>query len=112
MKKDKEKIKKAVGDRLKFVLYAKGLKTKEIAQELGVTPQAITAWFRGEKDPGFSKIVLLTEKYGINPLYLITGQGPLLLQIEGKNMIKAADQVLRKKKLRKTKNYCASAIAF
>ena len=108
---NKEEIKKEIGKRLKAALKSRRVTVTDVANELNVSSRAVSSWFSGEKDPGFSKIALLAEKYGVNPLYLITGEGPPLLPKEDKDKLSVRIEDIRKKKRRKkTKPYKGSII--
>ncbi len=102
---------KNFGDRLREAIYSAGIKPADIARDLGVSQNAVSGWVRSIREPKFEVLEFLFQKYGINPLYVIAGEGPPLLAKDEKGVISVLD-LIRKKKLRKTKNYCASAIAF
>ena len=87
MTKDKEFLKKELGERLRSALKAKNIKFMDVARDLGVSPQAVTFWLKGQKDPAFSNIALIAQKYGLNPVYLLLGEGPPLLPREDKNVL-------------------------
>lgn len=111
---NEKNFKKIFGQRLKTALTQAGRRGADVAREIGVAENTVSQWFQGKREPKHEIIKILTERYGVNPIYLLTGEGPPLLQVDNRIKDKSAIKFLhiRKKKLRKTKNYCASAIAF
>lgn len=111
MKKDKEEKKREIGERLREALKARNVKFGEVAKELGVAPQTLSYWFKGQQDPVFSKIALLFEKYEINPFYVIQGEGPPVLPLEDrKQLIHILQHTRKKKRRKKMKPYKGSII--
>jgi len=54
-----------------------GLKQKDIATFLGVTPTAISDYESGKRTPSLDMIVLLADRYDLNLSWLITGKGDM-----------------------------------
>ena len=62
----------AVGKRIKFYRERKGLDQKDIAAQIGITPNAVSNWESGRTRPDFSMLPLLCEILNIT-LYELYG---------------------------------------
>jgi len=78
-KKNRNVEKEKFGDRLKRVLQQAGLSATDVAHSLDVTPAAVSAWARSVREPKIEVLDKLYRVYGFNPFYLVTGEGPPLL---------------------------------
>ena len=76
----KSELRKKFGERLKAALRAANVKAVDIARDLGVTQRAVSGWTGGTREPKFEVLLFLYRRYGINPLYIITGQGPPVIE--------------------------------
>ena len=76
---DEQNDRKFFGQRLKSALKVLGLKGVNVAKDLGVAENTVSQWFQGKREPKFEVLKFLYQKYGINPLYVITGEGPPVL---------------------------------
>ncbi len=64
--------------RFKEIIAAIGLKNKELAGELGITPAAVSDIANGRvKNISGSLLILLQLKFNINPSWLLTGEGEM-----------------------------------
>ncbi len=63
-----------LGERLKSGRGRKSLKQHQVANLLGVTPQAISQWERDKTTPELHHISALAEIYNLSLRWLITGQ--------------------------------------
>lgn len=59
------------GDLIKKVRLQAGLTQAELAERLGVTPQAISQYERGVKKPKYETIRRIADAVGCHPLELI-----------------------------------------
>ena len=99
-------FKKIFGQRLKAALLQAGCRGVDVAKEIGVAENTVSQWFQGKREPKQEIIRFLTERYGVNPIYLLTGEGPPLLQVDDKIRDKSIiDSYIRKKKLLKMKYF-------
>jgi len=74
-----QKDKKIWGARLKEAFRARGIKAVDVAQKLGVQPNTISQWFMGRREPRLDILYDLLVQFGINPVYVLTGEGSPLL---------------------------------
>ena len=101
--------KKMIVDRLRKALKEKGVSFKEAARKAGISERTLEKWVQGASMPKidqFAKLTLL----GINPLYVISGEGPPLLSVDDRTKIVAIES-LCKKKLRKRRSFLRSVSA-
>ncbi len=99
---------KNFGTRFREALNAANIRATDVAKDLGVTPAAVSGWLKGSREPKYEVLAFLYQKYGINPIYLLTGQGPPVIErAEGADLAQLAAQVPSqgKKKLRTKKNF-------
>ena len=54
-------------DVIRQLMLDKGLSQQKLANELGVNQTTVSQWLLGKKKPGFDSIMLLYEKFGIEP---------------------------------------------
>ena len=54
-------------DIIRQVLQEKELSQQEFADILGVNQTTVSQWLLGKKKPGYDSILLLYEKFGIEP---------------------------------------------
>ena len=54
-------------DVIKQIMVEKGLSQQEFADILGVNQTTISQWLLGKKKPGYDSIMLLYEKFDIEP---------------------------------------------
>ena len=50
---------------IKNALEEKGITQKELAEKIHVSPQAVSKWIKGESQPTFDNIKLMTEIFGV-----------------------------------------------
>ena len=55
-----------LGKRIAALRRDKGLKQDELAQQLGVTPQAVSKWETGTADPSTSNLLALAKLFGVS----------------------------------------------
>lgn len=70
-----------IGEKLKVIREAKGLKQKELAEILNIPPTTYNSYELSKVEPPASFIRLLTEKLGVNPCYILFNKGPVFLDI-------------------------------
>ena len=72
---DKKTANMAIGNRLREARHNMNLEKAEIARELEVTEDHYRKLEAGANALTLEKILILYEKYGIDPTYLLTGRG-------------------------------------
>lgn len=63
-----------MGARLSKLRRDKNLNQEELAENLGVSRQAVSKWERGESTPDISNLIALSELYDVSIDYLAKGQ--------------------------------------
>lgn len=54
-----------IGRNLTILLYDKGIKAKELAKKIGVTPGMISKIKRGEREPSTANLVKIADYFGV-----------------------------------------------
>jgi transcriptional regulator with XRE-family HTH domain len=60
---------------IRQLIAAYGLKDSEFGKALGLARQTISNYTTGKSEPNWSILNAIIEKYDINPIWLMTGQG-------------------------------------
>jgi len=69
----------ALGDRIKDLRLARGLKGYELAKMIGIKPPSLSLIEHGHtKTLRASTILRLAEVFGVDPRWLETGRGPMV----------------------------------
>jgi len=68
---------KDVSDRIRTLRRDLRLTQEELGKAAGVTKSAVSQWERGTSVPGRDALLSLRNKFGINPDWVMTGQGPM-----------------------------------
>ncbi|WP_457756065.1 helix-turn-helix domain-containing protein [Thermodesulfatator indicus] len=94
-----EKKVPAFGKNLKEALKAAGVKAKDVAKDLRVSPVTVSRWLSDTREPSLAVLYALKQKYGVNPFFVITGEGPPVLKTSQKTVIlpreKEQEELLR-----------------
>lgn len=64
-------------NRLKQVMREKGLSQSQLAEDLGLTQGTLSLYLSGKNSPKKFMIVAMGYEMGINPEWLLTGQGEI-----------------------------------
>ncbi|HML54305.1 MAG TPA: helix-turn-helix transcriptional regulator [Solidesulfovibrio magneticus] len=62
---------------IRQLIAAYGLKDSEFGKALGLARQTISNYTTGKSEPNWSILNAIIEKYDINPIWLMTGQGDM-----------------------------------
>ncbi len=73
----------------------RGRPQKWLAEELGVTPAAVSEWVRGDGFPSFEKLAQLPAVLGVSGHWLLTGQPPIERGGAGEADLERLDRVAR-----------------
>ena len=76
------KKEESIGARIKRLRHVLGLSQRQLAEELGMHIITISRYEREEWKPSSKFIDLLREKFKVNPLWLLTGEGNMFLGSE------------------------------
>ncbi len=63
------------GRNLRKAFQAIGIKAKDIARDLGVSPVTVSRWFNGNRNISVELLYLFKERYRIDPNFVLTGRG-------------------------------------
>lgn len=66
-----------IADRIQRLRKAKGIPQEELAEQLGVSRQAVSKWESGQSLPEIDKVLMLSEYFGVSTDYLLKGTEPL-----------------------------------
>lgn len=72
------------GKRLKELRNKIGLYQKDIASELGVTPEAISNWERGKTEPTYEQLILIADIFNVSLDYLLGRTDKNQIELEQK----------------------------
>jgi transcriptional regulator with XRE-family HTH domain len=75
-----------IGERIRWLLEARGYTQVELASKMGITQSAISNWLTGaSRKPNAPSLLRLAAALDANPHWVITGEGdPFQMQIVGK----------------------------
>lgn len=66
-----------LADRIQRLRKAKGISQEELADQIGVSRQAVSKWESGQSSPDLEKVILLSEFFDVATDYLLKGMEPL-----------------------------------
>lgn len=70
--------KKTLADRIKKIAAHFELQEQELAQRLGISKQAMSNYTQAKNEPKPSLLVSLVKIFGINPAWILMGDGDML----------------------------------
>lgn len=65
-----------LADRIQSLRKAKGISQEELAEQVGVSRQAVSKWESGQSTPDLEKIVIMSEFFEVTTDYLLKGTEP------------------------------------
>lgn len=65
-----------IADRIQRLRKAKGMSQEELADQIGVSRQAVSKWESGQTSPDLEKIILLSDFFDVTTDYLLKGLEP------------------------------------
>lgn len=74
-----------IADRIQRLRKAKGMSQEELADQIGVSRQAVSKWESGQTSPDLEKIVLLSDFFDVTTDYLLKGLEPSPNESAGPN---------------------------
>ncbi len=63
-------------DRIQSLRKAKGISQEELAEQTGVSRQAVSKWESGQSVPDIEKIIIMSDYFGVTTDYLLKGIEP------------------------------------
>lgn len=69
-----KEIENGIGERLKSIRISNNFSTNKFSEILGIAQSAITKIENGNSEPSAKTLVLLHEKFGADPLWILTGK--------------------------------------
>lgn len=73
MSSNDDTVRKLIADRLKQYRIAKGLKGKEVAVRLGVSPKTVSAWECARAQPDADTLLMLCAMYDVESISVFYG---------------------------------------
>jgi transcriptional regulator with XRE-family HTH domain len=67
------------GDRITRLREARHMSRKALAEALGVHPNTIARYERGDRPPAGDLLLAMREHLGISPLWILSGEDPMLV---------------------------------
>lgn len=64
----------SIADRIQSLRKEKGISQEELAEQVGVSRQAVSKWESEQSSPEVDKIILLSEYFGVTTDYLLKGK--------------------------------------
>jgi len=64
----------AIGNRIKELRYNKGIKVRDIVENIGVSENSVMKWQRGDCLPSMDNLYLLCKMLGTTMEYVIAGE--------------------------------------
>ncbi|MBR5182261.1 MAG: helix-turn-helix transcriptional regulator [Clostridiales bacterium] len=80
-----------VGDRIQSLRKSKGMSQEELADQVGVSRQAVSKWESEQATPDLDKVVIMSELFEVTTDYLLKGIEPVKTD-EHKTMADVVDQ--------------------
>lgn len=62
-----------IADRIQTLRKMKGLSQEELAENTGVSRQAVSKWESGQSAPDLDKIIIMSEYFGVTTDYILKG---------------------------------------
>lgn len=62
------------GDRVRAARRKAGLKQRELAKAMGITPHIISYWENGQRMPGVYNVYKLSKALNVSANYLVLGE--------------------------------------
>lgn len=65
-----------MADRIQYLRKAKGISQEELAEQIGVSRQAVSKWESEQSSPDLEKIIIMSEFFGVTTDYILKGMEP------------------------------------
>jgi len=87
-------MKKSIGNRIKEIRTALHLNQKEFGELLGVNQRTVSNWETNRNEPSIEILSKITSLWGINPTWLLTGEGEMFIKKEKPEKIEEKSEAL------------------
>ena len=71
-----------VADRIQSLRKSKGISQEQLANDLGVSRQAVSKWESEQSTPDMDKIVLMSDYFEVTTDYILKGIEPVPVQLD------------------------------
>lgn len=71
-----------VADRIQSLRKSKGISQEQLADDLGVSRQAVSRWESEQSTPDMDKIVLMSDYFEVTTDYILKGIEPVPVQLD------------------------------
>ena len=71
-----------VADRIQSLRKSKGISQEQLADDLGVSRQAVSKWESEQSTPDMDKIVLMSDYFEVTTDYILKGIEPVPVQLD------------------------------
>ncbi len=65
-----------LSERIQHLRKSRGMSQEELAEEIGVSRQAVSKWESEQSMPDLEKVILLSDFFGVTTDYLLKGREP------------------------------------
>lgn len=66
-----------MADRIQYLRKSKSISQEELADQLGVSRQAVSKWESGQSTPDLEKVVIMSDFFGVTTDYILKGIEPV-----------------------------------
>ena len=66
-----------MADRIQYLRKAKGISQEELADQVGVSRQAVSKWESEQSTPDIEKIIIMSDFFGVTTDYILKGIEPV-----------------------------------
>ena len=71
-----------ISDRIRELRRKRGMSQEELAEQIGISRQAVSKWESGQSMPDLDKVILLSEYFEVTTDYLLKGIQPTMPQAQ------------------------------
>lgn len=66
-----------MADRIQYLRKAKGISQEELADQVGVSRQAVSKWESEQSMPDLDKVIAMSDFFGVTTDYILKGIEPV-----------------------------------
>ena len=94
MEDKRNTYKEAFKDKLSFLRGLHRLTQENLSEIIGVTPQAVSSWERGEKEASFVNLALLADYFDVSMDYLVGRTEDMKITSEKESQQKMQEEIV------------------